>query len=402
MDRTAGRAPSSRVTLSIALAAFVALGMPDGMLGVAWPSMRDTFDQPLAALGQLLLAGTAGYLAGSGGSGFLSDRIGTGALLIGSACLSGLAMLAFAAAPVWPLMLLGSLALGLGGGGVDAGGNAYVALRHGQGAMNLLHACYGIGATIGPLVITAALAGGLSWRVPYAGMLGVEMVAAVTFLVTMAWWGGQRRESQGGAAPVVRVPWALVAISIAMFFVYTGTEVAAGQWSYTFLTSARAAAPAAAGLAVSAYWGGLTVGRLGVAMLGGRVSPLALLHASVAVTVAAMVLFWWSPTPLVGLAGLVLTGVGFAPIFPALMTLTPRRVGAAVAARVVGVQMAAAGSGASLGPAGIGLLLQRSGTALLPVSLLVGGAALAGLHLVATALSFSQRSGGREGGSRSG
>src|SRR5215468_8045790 len=117
--------------------------MPDGMLGVAWPSIRATFDQPLAALGQLLLLGTAGYLAGSAASGFVSDRFGTAAVLIGSCLASAVAMLVYAAAPVWPLFVLGGLALGVGGGGIDAGFNAYVALRHGPGAMNLLHACYG-------------------------------------------------------------------------------------------------------------------------------------------------------------------------------------------------------------------------------------------------------------------
>src|SRR5215471_8459877 len=165
------RAPAARAAVPVILVAFVALGLPDGLLGVAWPSMRATFDQPLAGLGQLLLVGTCGYLAVSAASGFLSDHFGTGAVLMGSACAGALAMLAFTTAPSWPLLLLGALALGAGNGGVDAGGNAYVALRHGPGTMNLIHGCYGIGATIGPLAMTAVLVAGQSWRVPYAGML---------------------------------------------------------------------------------------------------------------------------------------------------------------------------------------------------------------------------------------
>jgi fucose permease len=139
-------AGGGRWALPIALVAFVALGLPGGMLGVAWPSMRATFDQPLAALGQLLLAETVGYLTGSSASGFLSDRFGTRAVLVGSALFWAAAMLAFVAAPAWPLLLAGMVALGLGAGGIDAGLNAFVALRRGPGAMNLLHACYGIGA----------------------------------------------------------------------------------------------------------------------------------------------------------------------------------------------------------------------------------------------------------------
>jgi fucose permease len=385
-------APADRRALPIALIAFVALGMPDGLLGVAWPSMRATFDQPLAGLGQLLLVGTFGYLTGSASSGFLSDRFGTRAVLIGSALASAAAMLAFAAAPAWPLLLLGALALGFGGGGIDAGLNAYVALRHGPGAMNLLHGCYGIGATIGPLVLTALLAGGRSWRLPYAGMFALQLALLTAYALTGGAWGGRAPPREETAAPVA-VPWALVAASLALFFVYTGVEVATGQWSYTFLTTARSAPATAAGLAVSAFWAGLTAGRLGAALFGRRLAPLALLHGSVVATVAALALFWWSPTPAVGFAGLVLAGVGFAPIFPALVTLTPRRVGADVAARVVGLQLGAAGSGASLAPAGLGVLMQWAGTGLLAPCLLAGGVALAALHVVATAL--ARRSGAR-------
>jgi len=374
-----------RRALPIALVAFVALGLPDGMLGVAWPSMRATFDQPLAALGQLLLVGTAGYLTGSAASGFLSDRFGTRAVLVGSALASAAAMLAFAAAPAWPLLLVGMLALGFGGGGVDAGLNAYVALRHGPGAMNLLHGCYGIGATIGPLALTAALAGGRSWRVPYAGLFAVQVALLAAYVLSGSAWGGRRRPREGPSERVA-IPWALVGVGLALFFVYTGLEVGTGQWSYTFLTTARAAPAATAGLAVSAFWAGLTAGRLAAALLGRRLAPLALLNGSVALTIVALVLFWWSPAPAVGFAGLVLAGVGCAPVFPALVTLTPRRVGEDVAARVVGLQLGAAGSGASLAPAGLGVVMQWGGTALLAPCLLAGGVVLAALHLAATAL----------------
>jgi fucose permease len=374
-----------RATIPIALVAFVALGLPDGMLGVAWPSIRATFHQPLAALGQLLVVGTAGYLTGSGGSGFLTDRFGTGILLVGGAAASAAAMLAFAAAPSWPLLLLGGLVLGLGAGAVDAGANAFVALRHGVGTMNLLHACYGVGATLGPLAITGALSTGLSWRVPYVAMVVAELALLVAYAVTSRAWGGRRRERAAAAGPVPG-RWTLLGVSLALFFVYTGIEVSAGQWSFTFLTMARHAPLAAAGLAVSAFWGGLTAGRVAAALAGGRLRPLPLLNVSTATTIVALALFWWSPHPAVGLAGLVLAGVGFAPIFPALVTLTPGRVGEALAARAVGLQLGAAGSGASLTPAAIGLLLQRGGAGLLAPCLLAGGAVFAVLHVGATML----------------
>jgi fucose permease len=140
---------------------------------------------------------------------------------------------------------------------------------------------------------------------------------------------------------------------------------------------------------VSAYWGGLTAGRLGAAALRGRIAPLALLHTSVAIILVALALFWWSPAPVVGLIGLVLTGVGFAAIFPSLVTLTPERVGDPVAARVVGFQLGTASAGSSLGPAAVGVLLQRGGAALLAPLLLAGGAILAVLHVAATVMASS-------------
>jgi fucose permease len=371
--------------LPVALVAFVALGLPDGMLGVAWPSIRATFDQPLAALGQILLAGTAGYLAGSGASGFVSDRLGTGAVLLVSTLLLAAAMLLYAVAPAWPLILAAALGIGLGGGGVDAGANAHVALEHGPGAMNMLHACYGLGATMGPLAITGVLAAGLSWRVAYAGMLAVDLALVAAYALTIDRWGGVRpAATRLGRGTPARLPWALIAISMALFFVYTAIEVSAGQWSYTFLTMARATPAAAAGVAVSAYWAGLTAGRLGAAALRGRVAPTPLLHGSVVVILVALTVFWWSPAPAVGLAGLVLTGAGFAAVFPSLLSLTPARVGDRAAARVVGLQLGTAGAGSSLGPAAVGVVLQRGGAALLAPLLLAGAAFLAVLHIVAT------------------
>src|SRR5262249_21116932 len=236
------------------------------MLGVAWPAMRGTFGQPLAALGLVLLALTCGYLTASAASGFVEARLGTAAVLTAGFGASAAAMLAFATAPSWLLFVLGALILGLGAGSVDAGANAYMALEHGAGPLNLLHAGYGLGAALGPAVMTALLAAGLVWRLAYAGIVGAcRWGPALAPLVAVAgtWrsWSVTRDISTRTAEARGRVPLALVGASLAMFFVYTGVEVGAGQWSYTFLTAARALPSTAAGLAVSGYWAGLPPGR---------------------------------------------------------------------------------------------------------------------------------------------
>lgn len=360
----------------------MALGLPDGMLGVAWPSIRGTFGQPLAALGLVLLGLTCGYLTASAASGFVEERLGTAAVLAAGFAASAAAMLAFATAPSWPLFVLGALVLGLGAGSVDAGTNAYMALEHGVGPLNLLHACYGLGAALGPAVMTALLAAGLVWRLAYAGIVGAELALLVAVATTWRSWSGTRSTSTRTAEPGPPVPLALVGASLAMFFVYTGVEVGAGQWSYTFLTAARALPGTAAGLAVSGYWAGLTLGRLAAFATAARVGPLRLLHASVVVTVAALALYWWVRSPPAGVAVLAVAGAGLGPIFPSLVALTPSRVGEAAASRAVGLQIATAGAGGSLVPAAIGVVLQGGGPGLLAPCLAAGAAALLALHVV--------------------
>lgn len=352
------------------------------MLGVAWPSMRGTFGQPLAALGLVLLGLACGYLLGSAASGFVEARLGTAAVLTAGFAASAVAMLAFATAPHWPMFVLGALVLGLGAGSVDAGTNAYMALEHGVGPLNLLHACYGLGAALGPAVMTALLAAGLVWRLAYAGMVGAELALLVAVAATWRSWSRTRNLSMRIAEPRPPVPLALVGASLAMFFVYTGVEVGAGQWSYTFLTAARALPTTAAGLAVSGYWAGLTLGRLAAYATGARLGPLRLLHVSVVATVAALALYWWGRCPPAGVAALAAAGVGLGPIFPSLVALTPRRVGEAVASRVVGLQVATAGAGGSLAPTAIGVVLQGGGPGLLAPCLVAGAAVLLALHVV--------------------
>jgi fucose permease len=373
--------PAGRGALPVALASFVALGLPDGMLGVAWPSIRTHFGQPLAGLGLLLVCGTCGYLAGSAASGFVADRLGTAAVLAGGFAASAAATLTYAAAPTWPALMAASALLGLGSSSIDAGGNAFVAVHHSVRTVNLLHACYGVGASVGPAALTALLASGMTWRVGYAGVCAVEVTLLAAVVLTWRSWLAGRPAAGSRREPAGRIPLALVGATLAMFFVYTAIEVGAGQWSYTFLVAGRASAAPAAGLAVSAYWASLTLGRFLAALAGGRLGPLRLLHLSVALTVGATLLYWWAPAAPLAFAALAGLGLGLAPFFPALVTLTPRRVGARAVARVVGFQLAAAGAGASLGPAAMGVVLQQAGIGLLGPCLAAGAVLLAGIHL---------------------
>jgi fucose permease len=154
----------TRVVPVLAALAFVSLGLPDGLLGVAWPSIRASFGLELDALGALLIAATIGYVASSFSSGHLLGRLNLGTVLAVSCGLTAAALLGYASAASWLAMLALGAVLGLGSGAIDAALNTYVATHHGPRMLNWLHACFGVGAASGPLIMTAVLESGSSWR----------------------------------------------------------------------------------------------------------------------------------------------------------------------------------------------------------------------------------------------
>ena len=265
----------------IALLAFVSLGLPDGVLGVAWPSMRDSFARPLSDLGLLLAAAMSGYLVSTFTSGPLVARTGIGRLLLWSSLVMVVSSLGYATAGVWPMALVAGVLAGLGAGAIDASINAFAAARFPASQVTWLHASYGVGAMLGPLLMTGVLAGGLSWRWGYAAIGALLSLMSLGFALTLALWAsaaapGRAAEEEDarrpGRAPFVetlRRP--RVWTNVLQFFVYTGLEVTAGQWTYSLFTEGRGAAPGVAGVWVAVYWASLTLGRIVSGVLARRV-----------------------------------------------------------------------------------------------------------------------------------
>src|SRR5687767_6435731 len=181
------RGPRTALIL-IAFLAFISLGLPDGVLGVAWPSVAATFRIPLSHLGILLAASTCGYLVSSFNSGGVVQRIGVGRTLLLSSALMSCAAAGYALAPLWPAMALVGLFAGLGSGAIDAALNAYAARHFSARLVNWLHAFYGVGATLGPLLMTAVLSSGNSWRWGYGIIAAVLGVMSLCFLLTLRLW----------------------------------------------------------------------------------------------------------------------------------------------------------------------------------------------------------------------
>ena len=177
----------------LAYVAFIALGMPDGLLGVAWPSIRAGFSIPLDAVGMLISTAVTGYLISSFLSGPLIARLGVGRVLAASCALTGVGLIGYTLVPEWWMMVLLGLVAGLGAGAIDAGLNTYVAAHFGEGLMQWLHACYGIGVTLGPIIMTIALTTLNSWRVGYRVVGGFQLALAACFVLTLAMWDKKRR-----------------------------------------------------------------------------------------------------------------------------------------------------------------------------------------------------------------
>ncbi len=393
-------APPRRLVVAIAFAAFVSLGLPDGLLGVAWPSIRKTFGLPVSHLGQVLFAVMAGYLASSFGSGALVARLGVGPLLAWSNALVALSCLGYALAPAWLMMLGCGLVAGLGAGAIDAGINVYAAERFSPRLVSWLHASWSAGAALGPLIMTAVLTAGLAWRWGYAVVAAIVVWMAITFFATLGLWGRAPVAAGSAQAPppatstfVQTLGRPVVWAHMAVFFLYTGLEGSAGQWAYTLLTEAREIAPGRAGTWVGGYWASLAVGRIVCGVAAHRFSAVGLLRVAMVSALLAAALVWSDRGPASTLAGLALLGFSLAPVFPMLIASTPARLGAEHAAHAIGFQVSAACLGAAAMPGLAGLVARWHGIDAIPAVLVVNAIALLVLHESTNALARQARRG---------
>ncbi len=377
---------STYLLIGLAYLGFIGLGLPDGLLGVAWPSMRVSFRLPIDALGILLALFTVGYLLASVNSGALLTHLGIGNVLVLSGLATAIGLVGYALAPYW-WMLIGLAGMsGFGAGAIDAGLNTYVAMQHSPRTLNWLHACFGVGATIGPLVMTTTLASGASWRWGYAVAGVAHASLAIGFILTRkAWPVTNANANAEAAAPPTASIWSTLRLpgiwlSIIIFGIYSGVEVTAGQWSYTLLTEGRALPDAIAGSWISVYWGSLTVGRFVFGAIAARALVASLLHASFIGVIIGALLFWLNLSPWLDFAGLVVMGLALAPIFPSLIAITPGQLGAAHAANGVGFQISAAVIGGALAPALVGVLANDLGLEFISLALLIGAVLLLGFY----------------------
>lgn len=371
--------------LAVIYLAFIGLGLPDSLLGAAWPMIYPQFGVPVSSMGLISMIISAGTILSSLNSSRLTRALGAGKVTLLSTALTAIALLGFGMSrSLWQLCFW-AVPYGLGAGSVDAALNNYVALHYASRHMNWLHCMWGVGTIIGPSLMSAALTGGHGWSGGYLLTALVQGLIVAVLLLSLPLWGrptsGNGSETETAALSlreVLAIPGAKEVMLC--FFGYCALESTAGLWAASYLTLARdIPAETAAGFAALFYLG-ITAGRA----VSGWIAPylgddgmIRLGLWGIGLGLAALLL----PGPAaVSLAGLVIIGLGCAPIYPSIIHSTPAHFGAHRSQAVIGVQMASAYVGSMAMPPLFGLMARQITPALFPFYLLVLLGLMAWMH----------------------
>lgn len=383
--------------LAIIYLAFISLGLPDSLVGAGWPVMHDELGVPVAFAGILTMIIAGGTIVSSLLSERLTLRLGAGLVTAISVGMTAAALIGFSVSGSFWMLCLWAIPYGLGAGAVDAALNNYVALHYAARHMNWLHSFWGVGASISPFIMSYAISSGFGWSGAYRSIGIIQIVLTVLLFLSLTLWTRVNREpshehadpddepaGNGKHVPLgtaLRIP-GVVLILIA-FFAYCALESTAILWASTYLVSERGVSPATAAAFASLYLLGITGGRFLAGFFADHIGDRTLIRGGF-LTVAAGVIMILLPLPtdVVALAGLVIAGLGSAPIYPAIIHSTPVNFGRRNSQAIIGIQMAAAYSGATFMPPLFGALSAWVGLWIFPVFLAV---------LVALGLAMSER-----------
>ena len=366
-----------QLLLPIIYLAFISLGLPDSLLGSAWPSMYPLLGVPVSHAGILSMIISFGTIVSSLNSDRLTRVLGAGKVTAISVGMTAAALFGFSVSTQFWMLCLWAVPYGLGAGSVDAALNNYVALHYESRHMSWLHCMWGIGTMVSPMVMGRVLAGGGPWTAGYRYIALFQIaLTAVLFLSLPLWQKRTGEAAEDGTAPqalslgqVFRLPGAKEVMLC--FFCYCALETTAGLWASSYLTLTRGVAADTAASFASLFYIGITAGRAACGFLTLKLSDTQMIRLGqgvLAVGVAALLV----PGPqLLALAGLVLVGVGCAPIYPSIIHATPDHFGADRSQAVIGIQMASAYVGNLVMPPLFGLLANNITPALFPFYLLV-------------------------------
>ena len=358
--------------LVIIYVAFISLGLPDSMLGAAWPVMQVQLSLPLAGAGLVSMIVSGSTIVSSLLSGVLIRRLGTGKLTLISVSMTALALLGYSFSQNYLWLCLIALPLGLGAGSVDAALNDFVARNFAARHMNWLHSFWGVGATSGPLIMAFMLSQTGRWQMGYRTVAIVQfsLVAILAFSLPL-WQRFPAPASPNTTVGRVKIRKLKgIVPNLVAFFAYCAVETSTGLWAASFLVRQRGLSQVLAAGGASAYYLGITLGRFLNGFLSSHFEAKNLVRGGVAMILLGIVLMFL-PFPILSLVGLMTIGLGCAPIYPTLLHETPRRFGTENSASLMGLQMATAYVGLTLMPPLLGVIVDRFGMQLYPLGLLI-------------------------------
>ena len=375
--------------LAVIYLAFISLGLPDSLLGSAWPSMQPEFGVPVSYAGIISMIIALGTVVSSLQSDRLTRKLGAGLVTALSVLLTALALLGFSLSrSFWALCLL-AIPYGLGAGSVDAALNNYVALNYASRHMSWLHCMWGVGTTVGPYIMEYALTGGYGWNMGYRYIAMLQFFLTLIIFCSLPLWKKRAAQTQAADAAtdagralslkeIVRIPGAKD-VMIA-FFCYCAAESTVMLWASSYLALGRGVGTEAAAGYASLFFIGITVGRALSGFLTMRFADAQMIRMGQALVALGAVMLLLPLGTGAALAGLVVIGLGCAPIYPCIIHSTPEHFGAENSQALIGVQMASAYVGTLAMPPLFGLIANHISIGLFPIFLLVVLAAMALMH----------------------
>ena len=357
--------------LVIIYLAFISLGLPDSLLGAAWPVMQVEFGAPFEAAGLISMVITGGTIVSSLASGAVLKRLGTGKVTFVSCLMTAGSLLGFSFSPslIWLLFL--AVPLGLGAGSVDSALNNYVATHYKAHHMSWLHCFWGVGATLGPMIMSRSMAGQSTWRNGYLSVSLIQFALVILLFATLPLWDKNTVLSQGTVKKTGLLNVKGVKLALTTFLFYCAVEASLGLWGGSYLVYVKGLSAVVAAQWVSMYYAGITIGRLITGFITLKVSNRILIRAGQITALAGTALLLLPLPTICSLAGFILIGLGCAPIFPCMLHETPVRFGKENSQVIMGFQMAVAYTGSTFLPPLLGLVAAYTTIGILPFFVLV-------------------------------
>ena len=379
--------------LAIIYLAFISLGLPDALLGSAWPTMSHDIGAQISWAGGISMVISAGTIASALLSDRMTKRFGAGKVTFVSVALTALALLGFSFAPNYIVLILLAIPYGLGAGGVDAALNNYVALHYESRHMSWLHCMWGIGASAGPYVMGFALSHGFGWSAGYQYIAIVQVILTVILFISLPLWNNRTAHKLQKSiqiskeysktlsfAEVLRIPGAKNILI--MFFCYCAIEQTAGLWASSYMVLYGSVSRVVAAGWASLFYVGITAGRFISGFLTMRFNDENMIRLGQLVMILGiLVLLLPLPNHIALVAGFVIIGLGCAPIYPCVIHSTPHYFGADKSQAIVGMQMASAYIGSMFMPAIFGFIGQNVSMSLLPAYLIILLSIMAFMHM---------------------